>query len=131
MRGHGTHLFIKFETNQGITGYGEDMDAVSGTTGLVQRIAYLAHLYYVPMAPHMVALPLGAMGACHCCAAVPNFLCCEWHWISRWERWDSLIEEDPLIQNGYITVSEKPGIGVTLNEDAVKEFAVEGMPFFE
>lgn len=96
-----------------------------------QRIAYLAHLYYVPMAPHMVASPLGAMGACHCCAAVPNFLCCEWHWISRWEQWNNLIEEDPIIQDGYITVSDKPGIGVTLNQDAVKEFAVEGVPFFE
>jgi galactonate dehydratase len=39
MRGHGTHLFIKIETNQGITGFGEGMDAVSGTVGLVQRMA--------------------------------------------------------------------------------------------
>jgi galactonate dehydratase len=95
-----------------------------------QRIANLANLYYVPMAPHMVASPLGAMGACHCCAAVPNFLCLEWHWISRWERWNELIEEEPLIKDGYITVSDKPGIGVTLIEDAVKKTAVPEYPFF-
>ena len=73
-----------------------------GGLGEGQRIANLANLYYVPMAPHMVASPLGAMGACHCCAAVPNFLCLEWHWISRWDRWNELIEEDPLIEDGYI-----------------------------
>ena len=35
MRGHGTHLFVRISTNQGITGYGEAMDAVSGTYHLV------------------------------------------------------------------------------------------------
>ncbi len=35
MRGHGTHLFVKIFTNQDIIGYGEGMDAVSGTYGLV------------------------------------------------------------------------------------------------
>ncbi|MFC1542194.1 mandelate racemase/muconate lactonizing enzyme family protein, partial [Candidatus Latescibacterota bacterium] len=96
-----------------------------------QRIANLANLYYVPIAPHNVSSPLGTMGACHCCAAVPNFLCMEWHHISRWDRWNSLIEEEPLIQEGYVTVSEKPGIGVTPIEEEIKKTAVRGMPFFE
>ena len=39
-----------------------------------------------------------------------NDLCLEWHWISRWDRWNELIEEEPLIKDGYITVSDKPGI---------------------
>ena len=95
-----------------------------------QRIANLASLYYIPIAPHMVASPLGAMASCHCCASVPNFLCLEWHWISRWDRWNELIEEEPLIKDGYITVSDKPGIGVTLIEDAVKKDAIPGVPFF-
>jgi galactonate dehydratase len=96
-----------------------------------QRIANLANLYYVPVAPHNVSSPLGTMGACHCCASFPNFLCLEWHHISRWDRWNELIEEEPLIQNGYVTVSDKPGIGVTPIEDAIKKTAVQGMPFFE
>jgi galactonate dehydratase len=96
-----------------------------------QRIANLANLYYIPVAPHNVSSPLGTMGACHCMASVPNFLCMEWHHISRWDRWNSLIEEEPLIQNGYITVSEKPGIGVTPIEDAIKKTAIKDVPFFK
>ena len=34
MKGHGTHMFVKLTTNQGITGYGEAMDAVRGTYGV-------------------------------------------------------------------------------------------------
>ncbi|CAN5874501.1 mandelate racemase/muconate lactonizing enzyme family protein [soil metagenome] len=101
-----------------------------GGLGEGQRIANLANLSYVPVAPHMVASPLGAMAASHCCATFSNFLCLEWHWISRWDRWNELILEEPLIKDGYITVSDKPGIGVTLNEKAIKKFAVKDAPFF-
>ena len=95
-----------------------------------QRIANLANLYYVPIAPHCVASPLGTMAACHCCVSVPNFLCLEWHWISRWERWNELAMDEPLIKDGYITVSDKPGIGITPDEDAIKKTAVPDIPFF-
>src|SRR6185369_4339390 len=36
----------------------------TGGLGEGQRIANLAHLYYVPFAPHMVASFLGAMASC-------------------------------------------------------------------
>lgn len=101
-----------------------------GGLGEGQRIANLANLYYVPVAPHMVASPLGAMAASHCCATFPNFLCLEWHWISRWDRWNELIMEEPLIKDGYIALSDKPGIGVTPNEKAIKKTAVKDAPFF-
>jgi galactonate dehydratase len=101
-----------------------------GGIGEGQRIANLANLYYVPVAPHMVASPFGAMAACHCCAAISNFLCLEWHWISRWKMWDELILEDPLIKDGYIHLSDQPGVGVTPNEEAIKKYAVKDAPFF-
>lgn len=101
-----------------------------GGLGEGQRIANLANLYYVPLAPHMVASPFGAMAASHCCATFPNFLCLEWHWISRWERWNDLIMEEPLIKDGYITLSDKPGVGVTPNEKEIKKMAVKDAPFF-
>jgi hypothetical protein len=49
----------------------------TGGLGEGQRIA-IAHLYYVPFAPHMVASFLGAMASCHVCASVPNFMILEW-----------------------------------------------------
>ena len=38
--------------------------------------------------------------------------------------------EKPIVQDGYVTVPEKPGIGVELNEDVVKEYLVEGEKLF-
>jgi L-alanine-DL-glutamate epimerase-like enolase superfamily enzyme len=46
--------------------------------------------------------------------------------------WDSLVEgvEKPIVNRGFIKVPDKPGIGVTLNDDVVKQhLAVPG--YFE
>ncbi|MFC1551839.1 mandelate racemase/muconate lactonizing enzyme family protein [Candidatus Latescibacterota bacterium] len=102
-----------------------------GGLGEAQRIANLAHLYYVPFAPHMVATPFGMMASAHVCASVPNFLALESHMISEKKRWDEVVVDFPAIENSFLPLSEKPGIGVELNEDGVRKYAVENVPFFE
>ena len=105
----------------------------TGGLGEGQRIANLANLYYTPFAPHMVASFLGAMASCHVCASVPNFLILEWQ---------SYFHTDPMfkeivhydgewVKDSFITLSEKPGIGVDINQDAMKKYAIPGVPFFE
>ena len=37
----------------------------------------------------------------------------------------------PIIQNGFIALTEKPGLGVTLNEEVARRYARKGEPFFE
>ena len=37
-----------------------------------RKIADMAHTYYVPMAPHCQASPIGTMASCHVLAAIPN-----------------------------------------------------------
>jgi galactonate dehydratase len=37
----------------------------------------------------------------------------------------------PIIQNGWIQLSERPGLGVTLNEKIARKYARKGEPFFE
>jgi galactonate dehydratase len=104
-----------------------------GGLGEGQRIANLANLYYKPFAPHMVASFLGCMASCHVCAAVPNFLILEWQ---------SYFHTDPMfkeivhydgewVKDSFITLSEKPGIGVDINQEALKKYAIPGVPFFE
>ncbi len=51
-----------------------------------RKIADMAHTYYVPMAPHCQASPIGTMAACHVLAAIPNCLVLEWHWGHPAER---------------------------------------------
>ena len=39
-----------------------------------RKIANMAEVYYVPLAPHNVCGPLGTMASAHVCATIPNFL---------------------------------------------------------
>lgn len=105
----------------------------AGGLGEAQRIANLANLYYVPFSPHMVASFLGAMASCHVCASVPNFQIMEWQiYMDTDDLWKDIVTYDgPRTENSFITVSEKPGIGVEINEEGMKKHAVPGIPFFE
>ena len=45
--------------------------------------------------------------------------------------WDDLtVEEPPMIQDGYISLPEEPGLGVELNEDVAGAHLSKGSTFF-
>jgi galactonate dehydratase len=96
-----------------------------------RKIADLAHAYYVPFAPHCVVSPIGTMASCHVCAAVPNFLVLEWHWISALDLWRNFVQEGEIIKNGFVELPERPGLGVTMNEEAARSRQVPGTGWFE
>jgi galactonate dehydratase len=105
----------------------------AGGLGEAQRIANLANLYYVPFAPHMVASYLGAMASAHVCASVPNFMILEWQiYFHKDPMYKEIVNYDPsMIKNGQITISDKPGIGVEINQEGMRKYATPGVPFFE
>jgi L-alanine-DL-glutamate epimerase-like enolase superfamily enzyme len=84
-----------------------------------RKIAALAEMYYIPVAPHGVASPLGTMAYAHVSAVIPNLLMLEWtHYLNK--SMTSLTESVTL-NDGCIVPTAQPGIGVALNEDVVKE----------
>ena len=95
-----------------------------------KRIAEMADMYYMPLAPHNICGPIGTYAMMHVCAAVPNFLALEFHHLDN-QFWSDLIVEGPMIVDGHIEVPEKPGLGVTLNEDVVKQGMRESLGFFD
>ena len=104
-----------------------------GGLGEGQRIANLANLYYIPFAPHMVATFLGAMACAHVCASVPNFVIMEWQsYFFTDKRYKEIMifDEGDWVVNSFMKVSNKPGIGVDINEEALKKYATPNMPFF-
>jgi galactonate dehydratase len=105
----------------------------AGGLGEGQRIASLANLYYVPFAPHMVASYLGAMASAHVCASVPNFMVLEWQiYFHREPMWKEIVRFDgPMVVDGFLPLSEKPGIGVEIDEEGMRPHAQPGVPFFE
>ena len=46
--------------------------------------------------------------------------------------WENLVTgfDGPIVQGGYVTVPEKPGLGVELNEDVVKKYLIKGEKLF-
>ncbi|MCI0622156.1 MAG: mandelate racemase/muconate lactonizing enzyme family protein [Acidobacteria bacterium] len=103
------------------------------TGGLIEarKIAYLAELYYLLLAPHNTSSPVGTIASVHACATIPNFLALEYHglWVPYW---DDIIQHDaPLVQNGAIAVPERPGLGVELNRDVVQGQLLEGESLFD
>ncbi len=107
---------------------------ISTAGGILEthRIGNTAMEYGVPMAMHYAGLPVGAFASVHCAAATENFLACENHSLDvPW--WQDLVEgvDKPIIDHGFIKVPDKPGLGVTLNDDAMKEHLVPGTGYFE
>ncbi|HEY1215249.1 MAG TPA: mandelate racemase/muconate lactonizing enzyme family protein [Bryobacteraceae bacterium] len=96
-----------------------------------KKIADMAHAYEIPFAPHCVVSPIGQMASAHVCASVPNFLVCEWHWIDNLDTWKNFVQEGEIIQKGYITVTDRPGLGVEMNEEAAKKVQIPNTPWFE
>lgn len=96
-----------------------------------KRIADIADAYYVPIAPHNVSSPLGMMAACHTVASVPNFLLLEFH-AREIPWWMDLCNGDkPFVEEGCMTVSEHPGIGVELNDKVAKSLLWNGDTYFD
>ncbi len=95
-----------------------------------RRIADLADMYYIPIAPHNIGSPVQTVANCHVMAAVPNFLVLEFHHLDN-AFWEGIINEGPLIQEGHIDVPNLPGLGVTLNEDLLKNNFREEFGFFD
>ena len=105
-----------------------------GGLGEGQRIANLANLYYIPFAPHMVASLLGAMACAHVCVSVPNFLIMEWQsYFHTNPMYKEIVtfDEQHWVKDGFLSISDEPGIGVDLNIEAMKKYVRGNVPFFE
>ena len=105
--------------------------AKAGGIAEAKRIADIADAHYIPIAPHNVSSPLGMMAACHVLVSVPNFLVLELHALNiPW--WNDLCDGNkPFIENGSMTVSERPGIGVELNDDVAKSLVWNDDTYFD
>jgi len=81
----------------------------------------------------MGASYLGAMASAHVCASVPNFLVLEWQiYFHREAMFKEIVRFDgEMVEGGHLPLSEKPGIGVEINEEGMRQYAQPGVPFFE
>lgn len=96
--------------------------ATSGGILETKKIGDYAQEKGIPMALHQAGSPIVAMANVHCAAATEGFIALEMHSVDNpW--WDDLVnfETQKIINNGFVKVPESPGLGITLNEDAVEK----------
>jgi len=96
--------------------------ATSGGLLETKKIGDLAMEHGISMAMHMAGNPVTLFANVHCAAATENFLVLEHHNVD--DAWyDTLVDgvPKPIVQaDGHIPVPEGPGLGIELNEEAIK-----------
>ena len=52
---------------------------------------------------------------------------------SSWGYWDDIIQTDTgkVFQDGYLEMTDKPGLGIELNDDVCRAHLAEGSGYFE
>jgi len=87
-----------------------------------KRIADDGEQEGLPTALHCAGSPIGFMANIHCAAAISSFIACEHHGLDL-PFWHGLVTGiDPdYMADGYVKVPEKPGLGIDINLDAIRE----------
>ena len=101
--------------------------ATAGGILETKKIGDVAQEYGVAMAMHFAGSPVSCMANVHCAAATENVLALENHSFDN-PSWGDIAEgmEKPIVNKGFTTVPDKPGLGITLNEEAVKKLIRDG-----
>ena len=102
------------------------------TGGMLEtkKIGDIAYDYGVAVALHMAESPIGAMAAVHVGAALPQLMCMEYHSVDV-PYWQDIVNglPRPLIDHGFITVPDAPGLGIeSLNEELIEKLVCKNIP---
>jgi L-alanine-DL-glutamate epimerase-like enolase superfamily enzyme len=96
----------------------------------LRRIAELAEMYYMSVAPHNMSSPITAIAAAHVCATIPNFLALEYH-SHNIPLWSTMLDFKDPIQDGYLAVPDGPGLGIELDEAEIALHLPKGQEMWQ
>jgi galactonate dehydratase len=96
---------------------------LAGGISETKRIAAYAETYNQHVQPHNCAGPVATAAAVHVDACIPNFIIQEWFPYRPAANY-ALVEQayEPQVVDGYMTVPQTPGLGVTLNDAEVAQY---------
>ncbi len=95
-------------------------------TGLTEgkRIASLADTYNIPVTPHIGGGGILSIAATiQFSAAIPNFLIME-HSPGAYEMKGQITSRKPIVQDGAFVLDDTPGIGVTIDPEALEAYVI-------
>jgi len=121
----GEMLYTKYEFRDLLVAHAADIiqPDICCAGGLMEckKIAVIAESFYVPVAPHNPMGPVATAVNVHLATAIPNFLVLEYIPDDKPPRRD-LVKEPLKVENGYIPIPTKPGLGIELNEEAFAKY---------
>ncbi len=87
--------------------------------GLIEtkKIAALAHMRFLPVAPHNPMGPVGNAMTLHLAASIPNFEMLET--MATDVPWrGEVAREDLVLVDGHMLIPDRPGLGIDIDEEA-------------
>ena len=116
----GERLYTKFPFAEIIEQHAVDVlqpdIANAGGITELKKIAIIAEAKHITMAPHNVCSPVGAMAEMHLDASIINFEIQEYHAEFYTEHYFSVLDGFTRQVDGYVELSDAPGLGLELNE---------------
>jgi L-alanine-DL-glutamate epimerase-like enolase superfamily enzyme len=121
----GREGFQDFILNQGLDILSPDLRNSGGFLE-TKRIADMAHLFGLPMSNHNTGSQVHTYAAVQWAASIRDYIALETSTgVGGWMD-QVLLLDGPYIQDGFIKVTEKPGLGIELNPDVVKAHLAPG-----
>lgn len=97
----------------------------------LRRIADYAELHHLPVAFHGNGGALATIAAAHAGVASRNFLGLEYHFVeSQWVG-DYVRRDVPLFRDGYVEVTDAPGLGIELDREVCRRHLAPGDALFD
>lgn len=90
-----------------------------------RKIAAFAHAYSLPVIPHVFSSGLSLIANLHFIASIPNGGLLEFDRNKNDLRTLLFNEEIEIDKRGFVQLPQRPGLGVTLNQNTVDKYRVE------
>lgn len=91
---------------------------IAGGLSECRRISDLAEIWNIPLVPHSWSTAINFVAALHLVASMRRALFVEYRTL-RTPLMTELLKDPIRIEDGYVEVPEKPGLGIELNEETI------------
>lgn len=92
----------------------------SGGMAETKRISDFAEQHGIPTALHFAGSPIAFMANLHTAASISSFVALEHHGLDL-PFWKNLVTGLPPMEEGYVAVPDKPGLGIDLDYEGIRE----------
>ena len=110
--------FVKLVEDNAVDVLQPDIANAGGLTEL-KKISIIAEGKHITIAPHNTCSPVGAIAEMHLGKNIPNFEIMEYHAEFYSPHYFKVFEGFPRQKDGYVTLTDKPGLGLDLNEKEI------------